>query len=159
MSWWAAGADVPDPRGEAQSVLAAQRAMATVAGNSRTSTRSAVDELLFRVLVALDARRLLGREGEEVVVRHPDSADVDRERGPAQPPARAEVVAGVSAPSAVLGHADGERALVEEVELLDRLAEVVDVLAERVDLLLEVLDPFVQRGLLSSCQRRRREDA
>src|SRR5688500_6860536 len=43
---------------------------------------SAVDELFACVFVALDARRLLARECEEVVLRCAEPAHVDRQRRP-----------------------------------------------------------------------------
>ena len=76
-----------------------------------------------------------------VVLRGAEAAYVNRQRGPALLATGAEQVAGVPAPFPVLRHADRVRALVEEVELLHRLARVLDVLGERLHLLLEVLDP------------------
>src|SRR5919106_6246684 len=112
------------------------------AGHSPQATAgpagSVVDGFFACVLVALDARRLFGGEGEEVVLRGAEAAYVDCEGWPALLAAGAEQEAGVFAPRPVLRHADRVGALVEEVELLDRLAEVFDVFSERFDLFLEV---------------------
>lgn len=109
--------------------------------------------LASRVLVAFNLRRLLTWERKEVELRSIEAAHVHGERLPSFLAAHTVDVSEGPILSPVLGNADREHALVEEVELLDGFLQIIDVLAQGGHLLLEVIEPVLGggRGLCGLC--------